>query len=54
MIVDNRMVNWSSLFYFIFSDNPKGVHNNFKIDLPYNILSNNNADNSFEDLRLMY
>lgn len=54
MIFDNPYVRGCSSFCTIFFDDSKGFYNNFIIDLPYNIVSNNNADNSFEYLMLIY
>ena len=39
--------------FFIFSDDPDWVIENFKIDFPMSIICNNDASNNYEDLRLM-
>jgi hypothetical protein len=39
--------------FFVFSDDPAWVANNFRINFPMTIVDNNNESNGFEDMRLM-
>lgn len=39
--------------FFLFSDDPKWVKDNFKMNYPLTIVDHNSADNVHEDLRLM-
>jgi hypothetical protein len=39
--------------FFVFSDDPAWVTNNFRINFPMTIVDNNNETNGFEDMRLM-
>lgn len=40
-------------YFFIFSDDPKWVKNNFKIEYPVEFIDRNTGDKSYEDMRLM-
>ena len=39
--------------FFVFSDDPAWVNNNFRIDFPMTIVAHNDDSNGFEDMRLM-
>lgn len=39
--------------FFLFSDDPEWVQQNFNINHPFEIISHNKGSNSFEDMRLM-
>lgn len=39
--------------FYIFSDDPSWVRENFKIDYPFTVIEHNGATANFEDLRLM-
>lgn len=40
-------------YFFLFSDEPEWVQQNLKLDYPYEVISHNKGESSFEDMRLM-
>jgi hypothetical protein len=40
--------------FFVFSDDPQWVKENFTIDVPFKVIDHNDASHNYEDLRLMY
>lgn len=40
-------------YFFLFSDEPEWVQQNFNLNHPFEIISHNKGSNSFEDMRLM-
>lgn len=45
--------NISNPYFFLFSDEPEWVQQNLTLNHPYEIISHNKGENSFEDMRLM-
>lgn len=50
LLMEKRVKN---PYFFLFSDEPEWVLQNFKMSQPCTIVSHNNGENSFEDMRLM-
>jgi hypothetical protein len=51
--VDQIVQKISNVHFYIFSDEPVWVKENFKLDYPVTIIDNNSVSSDYEDLRLM-
>lgn len=51
--VNHIIKNRPNCHFYIFSDDPSWVRENFKIDYPVTVIEHNDASANFEDLRLM-
>lgn len=45
--------NVSDPYFFLFSDEPEWIKENLPLDFPFEIISHNQGEKSFEDMRLM-